>query len=219
VSRDPAILLWPEWTFRPQQASKTIDRPLFKGPKPLDGREQVVATSAGGWLISYDAIPIYDVLYGAFSALWVQLAAKGRPIYVRPDLLAATPAPTLVTFSDGSTYSDGGRLAQATGDCSLLAPAARGATVISVTNSVANPRTVGSFFEINGRAHIIDAIDGISWSIWPALRADYPAGTVLEVDDPRVLAYLTSDSKATVMNTDARQLTLMSFQFTEAGWL
>jgi hypothetical protein len=215
--RDTTVLVWPDQSFRPQQASATIDRPLFKGPKPLDGREQVVASSAGGWLISYDALPVYGSLYAAWRVLWLKMAAKGLPAYVKPDLITAVPSPTLTVFSDTKTFSDGSSFAQSTGDCSLSAAGVQGASVISVTNSVARPRAAGDWFEINGRAHIIQAIDGGDWTIWPSLRGDYASGTVLEIDDPRVLCYLTPESRAT-MNTDARQLTLVSLQFMESGW-
>jgi hypothetical protein len=216
--RDMSILVWPDSIFRPAQASATIDRPLFKGPKPLDGREQVVAASAGGWAISYEGVPIYGNLYAAWRALWIKIAAKGLPVYVAPDLISAIPARTLTTHGDNTTFSDGSSYSQSTGDCSLVAAGVMGSRVISVTNSVARPREAGHWFELNGRAHIIQEISGTTWTIWPSLRADYASGTVLEIDDPRVLCVLMPDSHANVMATDARQLTLMSLQFVEAGW-
>lgn len=217
MARDLSIPLWPD-SFRPQQMSATIDRPLLKGPKPLDGREQVVASSAGGWMISYDGVPVYGALYQAWRGLWVTIAAQGKPVYVSPSLIDNGTAPALTVFSDSTTFSDGTSFAQSTSDCSLASAASQGATTISVTNSSARPRVVGDWFELNGRAHVIQAISGSSWTIWPPLRANYASGTVLEIDDPRVLAYLTPDGRGNVMNTDARKLTLVSLQFIEAGW-
>ncbi|MGJ0505605.1 MAG: hypothetical protein ACR652_00435 [Methylocystis sp.] len=169
-------------------------------------------------MVQYEGVAIYGALYQHFRPLWIAMAAMGAPAYVKPDFLAAVPSPTTTTFSDATTFSDGTLLAQSTGDCSLSAAAARGARTISVTNSVSRPRAVGDWFEIDGRAHLIQAIDGSNWTIWPTLRANYASGAVLEIDDPRVLAYLTADSRANAMPIEARQLTLMSLEFIEVGW-
>lgn len=215
--RDPTIPVWPD-EFRPRQITTTIDRPIFKGPKPLDGREQVVAASAGGWAISYEGVPVYGPWrHPAFRPLWLKIAALGKPVYVRPDFLSS-PTPAATKFSDATTFSDLTSFAQSTGDCVLAAAAARGARTITVTNSVASPVTIGSYFELDGRAHLVQDIDGTKWTIWPSLRADYASGTVLEIDDPRVVAYLTPDSRGMAMTMDARQVTFMNLDFVEASW-
>jgi hypothetical protein len=216
--RDPTVLVWPDTLFRPAGASATIDRPLFKGPKPLSGREQVVAADGGGWLISYTGIAVYGSNYSAWRSLWLKVAAMGLPVYVAPDLITAIPAATSTEFSDLEAFSDGASFAQRTGDCSLSAAAVRGTRTISVTNSSARPRSAGDWFELDGRAHIIQEINGTTWTIWPSLRDNYASGTVLEIDDPRVKVYLLPDSKGNTMNTDSRQLTMMSLEFIEAGW-
>lgn len=221
--RDPTIPAWPD-TFGPRSMSVTIDRPAFKGPKPLDGREQVVFASAGGWLISYEGIPVYSDRYRQFRPIWFYFAAFSRPMYVKPDYtdqqLARrnniSPIPT--TFSDTALFSDGSRFIQSTGDCILAANAARGATTISVTNSTVSPVAVGDYIELNGRLHVINAMSGSSWDIWPPLRASYPSGTVLEIDDPRLLVYMTTDSRGQVMQIDARAVSYMNVEFIEANW-
>jgi hypothetical protein len=218
VSRDSSILVWPNTTFWPEKLAARIDRPLFKGPTPLEGREQVVASSAGGWQISYEGIYVYSGIYSAWRAIWIALVAQGKPVYVKPDMITAVPSSTLTTFSDTTVFSDSTYFAQSTGDCVLAAAAFLGDTVISVTNSSTNPKVAGDWFEINGRAHIIQEISGTSWTVWPSLRDDYASATVLEIDDPRVLCYLTPDSRAAAMNTDTRQLTRVTLDFIEAGW-
>ena len=82
--RDPTVAAWPD-SFSPRSMSVTIDRPAFKGPKPLDGREQVVFASAGGWLITYEGVPVYREKYREFRPIWFYFAAFSRPLYVKPD--------------------------------------------------------------------------------------------------------------------------------------
>jgi len=252
--RDPAILAWPD-AFAPRSMSVTIDRPVFKGPKPLDGREQVVAASAGGWLISYEGVPVYGQNYRSFRPMWVALAAFGRPVYVKPDFtenmlarrnlidpIASGFSPYAVAgnellwavnalnwgtgnpllwgneLAEYTSFEDGSFFTQSTGDCLLAAAAKRGDTSITVGNSIVSPIEVGDYFEIDGRLHIVNGIDGQTWSIWPSLRANYAIGTVLEIDDPRLLTYMTTDSRGSVMSIDARAITFMTLEFVEAGW-
>jgi hypothetical protein len=216
--RDLTVTVWPDSLFRPAGSSATIDRPLFKGPKPLSGREQVVASDGGGWLISYSEIPIYGSNFSTWRALWLKIAAMGLPVYVAPDLITAVPAATSSTFSDLESFSDGEDFAQSTSDCVLAAAAVQGTRTISVTNSSARPRSAGDWFELDGRAHIIQEINSTVWTVWPSLRADYASGTVLEIDDPRVKVYLTPDSKGNTLTHDVRQVAMMSLDFVEAGW-
>ena len=80
------------------------------------------------------------------------------------------------------------------------------------------PVEAGDYIELNGRLHMVNAIDGSNWNVWPPLRASYPAGTLIEIDDPRLLAYLTTDSRAALMTTDSRVLSRMNLDFIEANW-
>lgn len=222
--RDPAVLLWPD-TLAPVNMTSTIDRPVFKGPKPLSGREQVVQSSAGGWLISYSGIPVYGDKFRHFRSIWSSLGGFAAPVYVKPEfspnMLARRNniSATATTFAtDSTTFSDGSRFTQSTGDCVLATDAVRGATTISVTNSTVSPVQTGDYFEIDGRLHVVNAIDGTAWKIWPPLRANYAAGTILEIDDPRMLAYLVTDSSALTLNVQFGRLSRVDVDFIEANW-
>ena len=400
--RDSSVLLWPD-ALAPAGQSIAIDRPIFKGPKPLSGREQVVQSSAGGWLISYEGVPVYRTLINQFRPIWTALAGLAQPVYVKPDFSEWSLArrknigATAINFSDGATFSnssqffsgslmnpalwyrsaiaaptlssavtpdgattavsltdastsdvvyllrffnvpndtvsvyrvivyvlktttapaygatiefdllggatqiyayvtvnpatgalltigsvtnlsstlignfykvqfdiqnngtgnvnlycvlhaalvnlsDGGAylsgtgtstfwspevylmgaqsapFSQSTGDCFLTQPAKRGDTAITVNNSVIAPVEAGDYIELNGRLHMVNAMDGANWSVWPPLRSSYPAGTVIEIDDPRLLAYLTTDSRAALMSADARALSRINLDFIEANW-
>lgn len=253
--RDPATLLWPD-SLAPVSMTVTIDRPIFKGPKPLDGREQVVSSGAGGWLISYENIPIYGQKYREFRSVWLALGGFAKPIYVKPEfsvnMLARRNNVSALSSgfdpfgteknplfwglgeiiwgvsnpiawgneaaNDYASFEDGSFFTQSTGDCFLAAAAIRGATTISVTNSVVSPVEAGDYFEIDGRLHVVQSIDNQTWNIWPPLRAAYVSGTVLEIDDPRCLAYLVTDSKMLAMQSDYGRLSRMSVDFIEANW-
>lgn len=221
--RDPSVLLWPD-NFAPVNMTVSIDRPVFKGPKPLDGREQVVSTSAGGWLISYENIPIYSANSRWFRSLWIRLGGFAQAIYVKPEFspnaLAKRNNISVVTttHSDTSIFSDGSRFNQSTGDCRLSANALRGAVTITVTNSSISAVQAGDYIELDGRLHVVQSINGTSWNIWPPLRGNYANGTVIEIDDPRCLVYLVTDSKFLSTNVEFGRVSRISVDFIEANW-
>lgn len=221
--RDPTVILWPD-IFAPVAMTVTIDRPTFRGPKPLDGREQVVASSAGGWLITYDGIPIYGDNHRLFRPLWTSVGGFARAVYIRPEyspnMLAVRNniSPIAAGFSDAAKFSDTAQLTQSTGDCLLAADAKRGDVTISVTNSSVSTVAAGDYFEIDGRLHIVQGIDGMTWTIWPPLRADKVTGTQLEIDDPRTLAYVAADSRGLAQNIEFGRVARISIDFIEAGW-
>jgi hypothetical protein len=226
--RDPTILHWPSG-LAPQNPVLSIDRPLWKGPKPLAGREQYVMSSAGGWTLSYESVPIWKLqTLPQYRAVWGLLAGGGAPVYVSAFDRANSPAsragastPTLLAFSTGVIFSTGVEFTRNTGDCLLAAAAAQNATQLSINNSSVAPVTAGDYFELNGRLHVITGI----WpgtptliDIWPPTRAAYALNTPLEIDDPRFLAYLTPDSAALSQKLDFAGFGYANFDFTEASW-
>ncbi|UOF79276.1 distal tail protein [Caudoviricetes sp.] len=252
--RDPSIALWPD-NLAPMNMTATIDRPVFKGPKPLDGREQVVSSSAGGWLISYEGIPVYGDKFRQFRSIWTAIGAFSKPIYVKPEFSpnmlakrnnisaqasnfdqigtlenmlywgskeilwgAGEPIFWGTSGSGSSVFLDGAWFTQSTGDCYLLSAAARGDVTISVFNSAISSVEAGDYFEINGRLHLVQGIDGNAWSIWPPLRSAYDAGTQLEIDDPRMVAYLVTDSRALSQSVEFGRISRVSVDFIEANW-
>ena len=253
--RNPATLLWPD-NLAPVSMTITIDRPVFKGPKPLDGREQVVSSGAGGWLISYENIPVYGNRYRQLRSIWLAIGGFARPIYVKPEfsvnmlarrnnisalysgfdpfgvekntlfwgsgeIIWGTSNPIAwgsESASDFASYEDGSFFSQSTGDCVLAASAARGATTISVTNSTVSQVEAGDYIELDGRLHVVQQIFDGSWNIWPPLRSSYAIGTVIEIDDPRCLAYLVTDSKFLSVQSDYGRVSRISVDFIEANW-
>lgn len=213
-TRNYSASLWPT-TLIPKNVSVTIDRPLYKGPKPLTGREQVVAVDSGGWLINYDNIVLGGAAkFLAFRTIWAETVAAGLPVYVRPDFGPHTARVRLGMTSSPTT-------------CTLSVAATKGATSITVSNTSGYALQAGDYFEINGRLHIIRSISSNVWTIWPPLRANYvsgsyassyPLGTQLEIYDPRCLMYITPDSRSNVMTLNENASASVSVEFIEASW-
>ena len=213
-SRLISASVWPD-NLIPKSVSVTMDRPVFKGPKPLSGREQVVAVDSGGWAISYDNIVLAgSARYLAFRKIWAETVGAALPVYIAPDFGPHTPA---VRFGMTSSPTN----------CYLSSSTARGATTIPVTNSSGYALQAGDYFEINGRLHVIRSISGSSWTIWPPLRSYYngssyqtntPSLTSMEIYDPRCLMYAVSDSKSNSMTLGDNAVGSVSLEFVEANW-
>lgn len=213
-TRNYSASLWPD-LLMPQSVTVQMDRPLFKGPKPLAGREQVVAVDSGGWNVSYDNITLSgSTRFLTYRALWIEIAANGLPVYVKPDFGPHTARVRLGMTSSPTT-------------CTLSVAATKGATSITVSNSSGFALQAGDYFEINGRLHIIKSINTNVWTIWPPLRANYvsgsyassyPLGTQLEIYDPRCLMYATVDSRANAMTLSQSGVSQVSIDFIEASW-
>ena len=203
-SRDGSISLWPN-TLAPLNMTVGIDRPLFKGPKPLSGREQIVAHSAGGWIVNYDSIPIYGSKFLTFRAIWLDIAANGLAVYIKPEF---------------NTYSLANRTGMSSdpGDCKLAASCAQNATTLTVTNSSSYPVLAGDYIEIAGRLHIVKSIGGSTWTIWPPTRMAYDNLQPIQIYDPRLKAYLQPDSRGYQMTLDMGRVSRMSLDFIEANW-
>jgi hypothetical protein len=149
---------------------------------------------------------------------------RAQPIYVGPyDYLngpvrrAGAVSPITSPFSDLTIFADGMRWEASIYDCALSAAAALGDSQIEVTNSVVAPLSAGDYFEIDVRLHVVEEINGDIWTIWPSLRADYGSGTVLEIADPRMKAYLDISSAA-ALRLQYGHWGEMTLEFVEAGW-
>lgn len=214
-TRNYSASLWPD-LLMPQSVTVQMDRPLFKGPKPLAGREQVVAVDSGGWNVSYENITLAgSTRFLTYRSLWIEIAANGLPVYVKPDFGA-------------HTYAKRNNLTVGTTPAITMSAAAnRNATTISATNNATYPLQAGDYFELNGRLHIIKSYVGSTITFWPPLRGFYsggvfqtstPTGTALETYDPRCLMYATVDSRANAMTLSQSGVSQVSIDFIEASW-
>jgi hypothetical protein len=221
--RDPAVKPWPA-ALCPRDVTPVMADASFSGGAPFSGAPQIVASSNGRWRFIY-----HDVRFKAENILTARALlaylARMRKIYVGPQNGIYSPArragvttPTLRNFTNGFAFTNGFGFAQRTADCTLAAAAKIGATQIPVTNSVIAPLSAGDYFEIDGRVHLIEEISGSAWTIWPSLRADCASGTILEIDDPRMLARLDPKSQALACQMQVGWTGLATFEFIEEHW-
>jgi hypothetical protein len=205
------------WSLPPKNITTIMDRPLFKGPKPLAGREQVVASSAGGWKISYSEIPVYgagNYNYTNDSGSKIQLYRQAMNICIGNGLPTLV-SPVIGPLSLKNRYNLG---TTSPTDCSLSGAHTKGAMSITFVNSTIAPLRFGDYFELNGRLHVITTITGSTATIWPPLRANYSSGQLLEIADPRCLCYIEADSQANSITFQLGQIALWNVDFIEASW-
>lgn len=207
------------WKFPPKRLTLTIDRPLFKGPKPLAGREQVVAVDSGGWQISYEDIPVYRTgvtqtnNLSLFKAHFAYFYGYGNPTYVRVDYGPFTIANRLKLSSNPTSFK-------------LSRAHAKRDTTLYFTNPPTTPLIAGDYIEIDGRIHTLatapvttgGANNENSVTVWPPLRAAYASNLEIEVYDPRVLCYIATDSRGGSVTTSMGTFISYSVDFIEASW-
>jgi hypothetical protein len=222
--RDPTIKIWPA-SLGPQSVTAMIESPALLGAAPLAGAPQMVVSGNGRWRIVYHNVRFKSANILEARSLLAYLAGRLQPIYVGPlnkiyaPNTRANVAQTLRTYSDGFIFTDGTRYFESTSDCTLSADASADANEIYVTNSVIAPLSKGDYFELNGRLHAIEEIyPNGKWTIWPSLRADYAAGTVLEIDDPRMVARLDPKSQALATEMQYAFTGFATFEFVEERW-
>lgn len=223
--RDPLIKLWPVGTIPVRHVTVEMERPVFTGPAPIAGRPQMVVSSAGGWRITYVGALARNNNLRSFRAMLARHRGRAAPIYVGPYDYPNGPvirngavSPIITRFTDLTFFSDGATFTNSIADCILSAAAAKGATQISITNSATAPIAAGDYFELDGRLHIIEELTGGVATIWPELRANYAGGTALEIEDPRMLAFLDIDGDTQAMQLQYGRWGEATLPFIEAGW-
>jgi hypothetical protein len=221
--RDPRYKLWPK-ELRPRDVTAAMVDPTTAGAPTISSAPQLVASANARWRLVYHEVRFREENILNARALLAYLARSGR-VYVGPMNGIYSPArrasvatPTLAQFSNGYKLSSGYKLAQRIWDCTLAAAVKMGDTRIPVNNSVTAPLSAGDYFEISGRLHQVEDIRRDTWTIWPELRADYPLGAVLEIDDPRMLARLDPKSQALACQMQVGWTGLATFEFLEERW-
>lgn len=221
--RDPLILKWPRGIIPVRHPRPFKVRAVTEGPQPLAGRPQTVMSSAGGWRIIYSGCIASESNIRVFRALLARIEGRAAPIYVGPYDYANSPvrranaiSPIFYTFTGGAIFTSGYRFESSISDCVLAADAARDATQITITNSAQAPVDTGDYIELDGRLHVIEELVGSAATIWPPLRASYPSGTKIEIDDPRMLAYLQSKEADPQLQYGRYGETDLTFE--EANW-
>lgn len=222
--RDPTIRLWDIATFPIGEVEWEMVKPYEAGPDPLDGGEpQFVVSDNGRWRFTYHGVTINADNVHAFRALMARHRGRGALIYISPYDRRNGPVYRVngqsvisTKWSDGTTWSDGTQWAESISDCVLSADVVQGATQIPITNSVLAPLKVGDFFELDGRVHMIEDLTGGVATVWPQLRKAHASGTMLEIADPRLLAFLSLDTPA--FRSGVSSFGQLSLTFQEERW-
>ena len=222
--RDPQYLKWPT-TIAPKDIQIVVDRPAAFGQPVISGRPQMVVSSAGAWRISYVDVPFTPSNVLAFRSFLSRVSWGLQKVYVgpydyanAPYIRASATSPITSNFSDGFQFSDSTSFETTIYDCTLAASALEGATQISVTNSATAPLSAGDYFELDGRLHVVEDINGTTWTIRPPLRAAYASGSILEIDDPRMLCVLDPKSAALTQQVQLGRFGTATFDFWEERW-
>lgn len=210
MARDPAYSLFANDVVAPRSITVTIDRPYWKGPKPLVGREQIVTSSAGGWKFRYNNIPIYGQNGRIFNAYMAAYALGSPLVYLSP----ALGKNMLVNHKTMTGISYKLSLAGAAGDSSIR---------VTRTGSTNATLMASEYFEINGRVHlcfnsVVYSSTEETWSIWPPLRGAYAVNTALEINDPRCLVSIVTDENAFSATYDLGNIAFVNIDFIEASW-
>lgn len=221
AERDPLISLWPEKIIPVRHVTVRKDRATVQGPPPIAGAAQRASSPGGCWRLSYAGVLARDFDMSPLRALLARLE-RGQPIYVGPYDYANGPvkragvsATSLYTFTGPYLFTGGYSFEASIQNCTLAADAPQGATDISLNNSPTAPLRAGDYFELPGRLHVLDELNGTAAKIWPPLRASYSSGQKVEIADPRMAAYLDGEASIQLQYGRWGEATL---DFLEAPW-
>lgn len=197
-----APLIWPRHLLIPTTVKIAPQSPSRSGGQTAAGGEQVVKSPAFRWSITFTDIPLYTPDHiRVFRSIEGQLDGRANPILVPIfDADRAPALPPVATFSDGSTFSDGTGLVGASTAIELTADQAINATDLPVSWPAGGPApTAGQHFSLGQRVYRIikiatsDGTTTATLTIRPWLRDAWPAGTMLQFDNPHCLVRLAKD--------------------------
>lgn len=200
----PAPLRWPAGiapraVALPKRGGATV------GPATLTSLQSSLESDAGFWEIALDDMPVGGpARVQDYRAFLSRLGNGARPALVpvwdwaqAPWVAAGGRDGNLTegrTFDGGYAHTDGYRFYDPPILVTLSAAAALRATSVSVTVTTAGTIRAGMVFSLYGeRLHVIEEkLTATSWTIWPPLRRDYPAGARCEFANPTVKAAMAS---------------------------
>jgi hypothetical protein len=234
---DLTIQNWPK-SLAPKVVRRKRIHTVNMGPETIAGPPQSVVSDAGRWELEYSGVEIYGDRLLTFRAIVADITAPLKPIYVPVRDYRHTPrtragmaqfgaAAPNIPYSDTAVHSDGTPFDMSLNDFSLTNAVLERQSTFTITRN--GPSTViltaGNYIGIDDRAYIVKRIfpsnsnpDQFEISIWPYLRADHAAGTVLNTENPIIRC--TMDPKQLEMfdNLDYDFLGQVDISFVEARW-
>lgn len=200
--------MWPITTLTPADILvDPLPRNTRGGAGVAFGESQIVASDAGYWIATLSEVVVRTeaqrlefkkmqlIMEGGLTPILLQLRAADQPI-------------TGGTFALWDPWPRGLELFFGSGgvDIELASDADREDVTLSLTITTSRTLVEGMQFSFGagGELHRIKKINSQSASaaeivVWPPLRADWPATTGLEFENPKLLARLASDNGASLM--------------------
>lgn len=216
---------WPLCVLTPLSMSANIVPFTRSGGRSLGGAEPVTRTDLGFWEISYDRIPVRGIARErTWNAINAILSGRSGLIVVplmgnaaQPYLSDQFEKPSILTHSDGSTFSDGtGYRQSAISIRSAGAAAEIGATTMRLRVDRGSLDLSGARFSYQHALYQIGKVLSVSGkvvqvTITPSIAATIPLDSSLEFDNPTCLCHLADDrgmdGAMLRHNTDVRSLT------------
>lgn len=229
------VLAYPPCLLRFTSLAWQIREVSSSGGASLTGSEQVVSSPAGRWYanltLNVGAMPWNgsDVLL-EFRALMARLRGRAGVIDL-PYFDGRGPSqllglPETVPHDDGSTFSDGSSYEQGGMAVTLAAAAAMNAVTLVLTyppnvrprrgQAISLPAIEGGSW-LHQISDLI-AVDGLNWTVLvsPWLSRDYPAGTSVEVDRPTSRMRLLTDASGLLTVQAGQVWSSPTLEFVEA---
>lgn len=209
-----ALLVFPTHFFGIYAKDVDIEQSTTSGGVALSGDEDLIASDGGGrWYVEADGVALNRrekiMAWRAFNSA---LGGGVNP-FVFPICDARhqpTMGGTLVSHSDGTSFSDDTLYSQGDSEAELTADAALRATTISISMTTGKPLIGGERFSIDHpamrhRTYQIGQIVDLTAStatlqFHPPLREAAPAGTAIDFNNPRFVARIDGRMSAPLTN-------------------
>lgn len=223
---------WPYDILPPRRVTVEPVYATMGGGRSLTAIEQIIASDAGFWSISYEDIPLVS---GSQKKMWRALSAwlEGRlnPIFVATYDTDTNPWPLVnglpyTPNGHGLPHSDETLFSDTTGyDQPIIAATVNGNVSLGATSMVINlsygePLEPGQHFSVDDRLFRIKRITATvgalyTVTVWPPARQAITAGETAEFDRPRCKARLATDTEMLSGKDDYAGRTLASVNFVE----
>jgi hypothetical protein len=196
--------LWPIDVLWPQKLNVDLAPRSLAAPSSVSGVTQVVASDAGIWKITYDAVPVIDeqkvkawraianLLEGRLGSILVPITRFYQPV---PD--GSEPLYEPVPHSDDAFFDDGtgyvGRVIDVVTVGSMALRAVSGTVAVNYAGQI----EPGQHFSVGERLYRVRTFNPDTGAITfrPPLREAVPSGTNLEFDEPVVRMRLATDGE------------------------
>lgn len=220
------IVDWPRF-LSPETIEANVVPFTRSGGPSLDGNEIVTRTDRGRWMATMRNIPLHGPeRRRVFNAIRTKLGGRAGLVAVpiwsndTAPYPIGTVFPSSVPYDDGSTFDDGTTFLGSAIHIRMAAPAALGATIVTLRIVEAAPDLAGVRFSYNRALYETGpaiSVVGDQWQVpvFPAIRAAIPNDARLEFDRPTCLMHLATDREMDAPST-WRERDLVSVSFTEA---